>query len=408
MTHPKGGGKSSLDYARLRNRVMKFSILLILVFFALPLASQDYQVTVSSVHVWVKATKNGEPVSGLTQNDFTIYEDGVKVPITCFEEQVIAGTPAGATPQKNVDVVSKKFVLFLDLYNTSSRELLSIRPNLLSFIDSISNGGHEVMLAALMPNGKLGVIAPFTKDLNRIRILVNKAPAGTDRNIVIRRNMDELNRIINTDDGAIGKAGTALVDKIRDAYQLARTYARQDQDISEFTLAAVQQFSEYLSQQSLGEDPVVVYVSGGFSVDPGRQYYDIVYNLASTARSTEEFSEISKVTETNMDMRNEIKKTFGKLNRMNVTFYTIDTGGLGGASEYQDSLVEMAEQTGGTSFYNSQNFQLGFNQVVTDLNQQYLLCFQAPVHKKPGEYHNIQVKTSAPGVDLRYRKGYID
>ena len=109
-----------------------------------------------------------------------------------------------------------------------------------------------------------------------------------------------------------------------------------------------------------------------------------------------------------MDMRNVIKKTFGKLNKMNVTFYTIDTGGLGGQSEYQDSLVEMANQTGGTSFYNSQNFQMGFTDVVTDLNQQYLLCFQSPVHKKQGEYHTIQVKTSKPGVDLRHRKGYID
>jgi len=213
---------------------------------------------------------------------------------------------------------------------------------------------------------------------------------------------------LNADEGAVGKAGTSLVDKVRDAYQLAKTYAREDQDVSEFTLAAVQQFSEYLAKESLGEDPVVVYVSGGFSVDPGRQYYDVVTNLASSATTTEEFSELSKVQESNMDMRNEIKKTFGRLNKMNVTFYTIDTGGLGGQSEYQDSLVEMANQTGGTSFYNSQNFQIGFTQVVTDLNQQYLLCFQSPAHKKPGEYHTIRVKTTRQGVELRHRKGYVD
>jgi VWFA-related protein len=387
---------------------MKRFCFLILALIAWPLASEDYQVTVSSVHVWVKAIgKDGQPVSGLTQEDFEVYEDNAKVPITCFEEQVIAGNPAIVNSPKQVEVVSKKFVLFLDLYNTSAREYFSIRPHLMDFINSISNGGHEVMLAALLPNGKLGIVSPFTKDLNRVRILVNKAQAGPDRSVNIRRNMDEINRAI-ADDGPSGKGGLDLVDKVRDAYQLARTYARQDQNASEYTLAAVEKFSEYLAGQSLGEDPVVVYVSGGFSVDPGRQYYDVVSNLASTAQTTEEFAELAKVHESNMDMKNEIKKTLGKLNKMNVTFYTVDTGGLGGASEYQDSLVEMADQTGGTSFYNSQNFKIGFNQVVTDLNQQYLLCFQSPAHQKSGAYHTIKVKTTKPGIELRHRKGYID
>ena len=169
----------------------KFHLLLFL-FIAFPLASEDYQVTVSAVHVWVKAVdKDGHPVTGLTKEDFEVYEDNVKVPITCFEEQVIAGSPAtvaSPTP-KQVEVVSKKFVLFLDLFNTSSRELLSIRPHVLEFIDSISTGGHEVMLAALMPSGKLGVVAPFTKDLNRIRILVNKAQPGPDRSIEVRKKI---------------------------------------------------------------------------------------------------------------------------------------------------------------------------------------------------------------------------
>jgi len=384
----------------------------IIALFVVPLFSEDYQVTVSSVHVWVKAVdRNGKPVSGLTQDDFEVYEDNAKVPITCFEEQVIAGSPASSEPAKSqkVEVVAKKFVLYLDLFNTSSREYTSIRPHLTTFVNSISNGGHEVMLAALMPTGRLGIVSPFTKDLSRIRILVNKAQAGADRSVDSRRNMDEINRVINADEGAgTSKGSLELVDKVRDAYQLAKTYARQDQEKSEYTLAAVEKFSEYLAGQSLGQDPVVVYVSGGFSVDPGRQYYDVVSNLASAASTPEEFAELAKVQESNMDMRNQIKKTLGKLNKMNVTFYTLDTGGLGGPPEYQDSLVEMADQTGGTSFYNSQNFQLGFSQVVTDLSQQYLLCFQSPPHSKKGLYHVIKVKTRKDGVDLRHRKGYID
>ena len=387
-----------------------FICVLIISMISIPLSSQDYQVTVSSVHVWVKAVDgNGQPVTGMSMEDFEVYEDDKKVELTCFEEQVVAGTEAPVQQAaKPVEAVSKKFVLFLDMFNTSPREWNSIRTHLAEFINSLSNGGHEVMLAALMPNGRMGVVSPFTKDLARIRILISKAQAGVDRQIAVQRNMDELNRTINTDDGAVAKAATDLVDKVRDAHRLARTYARQDQELSEFTLKAVEKFAEHMSTLSLGDDPVVVYVSGGFSVDPGRQYYDLVFNLASTATTTEEFAALSQVQENNMDIRREIKKTLGKLNKLNVTFYTIDAGGLGGSSEYQDSLVEIANETGGTAFYNSQNFKLGFKQVMTDLNHQYLLCYSSPVHAKRGEYHKIKVVSKRPGVDLRHRKGYTD
>lgn len=370
--------------------------------------AQDYSVTVSTVQVWVKAVDgNGNPVTGLTSGDFTVYVGDVQVPITCFEEQVIAGTEIGSATPKSVEVVAKKIVLYLDLYNTSPRQLISIKSHLMNFINSLSGGGHDVMLAALMPNGRLGIVSPFTKDLNRIRILVNKAQAGVDRSIAVNRNLSEINRIIS-DEGGTGKGSQEMVDIARDAYQLARTYAKQEQQISEYTLQAVEKFAQHMAIQNMGDNSVVVYVSGGFSVDPGRQYYDIVSNLTATAGTTEEFMLVSQLQESNLDMRREIKHTLGKLNKMNVTFYTIDTEGLGGSSEYQDSLVEMADETGGTSFYNSQNFKIGFEQVLSDLNHQYLLCFQAPAYQKQNQYHKIKVTTTRSGVDLRYRKGYVD
>ncbi len=382
--------------------------ILIFCLVSFSVASDDYQVTVSSVDVWVKAVdEDGKPVIGLTMDDFEIFENGKKMTVTCFEEQVIAGSQAPAQTAKSVQVVSKKFVLFLDLFNTSVRQYGSVRPHIVEFINSISSGGHEVMLAALMPNGRLGIVAPFTKDLNRIRILLGKAQAGTDRSIAVQRNMDEINRII-ADAGSSGRGNVELIDKIRDTFQLARNFAQQEQQLSEYTLQAVEKFAQHMAIQNLGDNSVVVYISGGFSVDPGRQYYDAVNNLASSAGTTEEFMALSQVQERNLDMRSRIKNTLGKLNKMNVTFYTIDTEGLGGSSEYQDSLVEMASETGGTSFYNSQNFNLGLTNVIEDLNHQYLLCYQPPVHTKGGQYHNIKVTVRKPGVDVRHRKGYTD
>jgi VWFA-related protein len=76
--------------------------------------------------------------------------------------------------------------------------------------------------------------------------------------------------------------------------------------------------------------------------------------------------------------------------------------------DYQDSLSEMAEETGGTSFQNSQNFKFGLDSILDDISHQYLVCYRSPDHKKVDKYHSIKVVSKKPGLKLRYRKGYVD
>jgi VWFA-related protein len=77
-------------------------------------------------------------------------------------------------------------------------------------------------------------------------------------------------------------------------------------------------------------------------------------------------------------------------------------------ADYQDTLSQISEETGGLSFENTRNFKLGFDSIITDLGQQYLICYNPPPHKKPGDYHKIKVVCKKKDVDLRYRTGYLD
>ena len=123
-----------------------------------------------------------------------------------------------------------------------------------------------------------------------------------------------------------------------------------------------------------------------------------------------------------------LRKTVAELNTHNITFYTINTRGnisplpdsaAEGRKEIriddslylketQDLMAEIADETGGLYFENSSNFRHGFDLILGDLDQQYLICYKAPAHKKQNVFHKIKVDTKKSGVKLRYRKAYFD
>ncbi len=385
-----------------RSSCYVFSLLLVFTGTFSFAQEQQYEVSVTYVSVWVKAVDDNEnPVEGLKQEDFEVFEDGKPVQLTCFEEVKISETaPAAQKKVEEETAASERFVLYLDLLNTTPREYQAIKSGLKQFLDDLSRRNSEVMVAGLMPNAKLGIIAPFTRDLGKLRALLDKAPANTTRDTVSESRHAELARIMDagTDDP---------VDAMRDGYAAARRFAKADRDVSEFTLRAIEGFAAHLFSQDFGGHLIILYVSGGFSSDPGRQYFEVVDDLAKGQVEQEEMLTYALDRQFNFDFRKEMQKSIGKLNRLNVTISTLDAQGMGSTSEYRNSLQQVAAETGGISFSNSQNFKEGFKEILKDFEHQYILCYSPPADKKPG-YRKIKVVSKKPGVKLRHRQGYSE
>lgn len=380
--------------------VKQFLIFLLMVLiFPHLYAQQEYEVSVTYVNVWVKAVgPDGKPVENLKQEDFQVFENGKPVPITCFEELKITEQVSPAKKEETEDlVVREKFVIYLDLYNTTPREYQAIRPGLKQFAASVGKRNAEIMLAGLMPNRRLGIIAPFTTDQRRIRTLLDQAPANAGRDKVYESREYELERIMEG-------AGDPI-DILRDGYQTARRFARAEQEDSEFTLKALESFANHLSNKEMTGHIIVLYVSGGFTSDPGRQYFDIVDSLAENSVATEDMLQFTMDRQFNFDFKRELQKSIGKLNRLNVTISTIDAQGLGSKAEFRESLQQVADETGGISFTNSQNFGTGLDRILQDFEHQYIICYSPPADSKSG-YRKIKVETKVPSVKLRYRQGY--
>jgi VWFA-related protein len=435
-----------------------------------PLRGQDYEVSVTDVNVWVKVVDStGRPVQGMQKEEFEIFEDGKKMNSECFEEIAISSIDdSDKSVEENTGTsiarqnLSRRFVLFLDLFNTTHVEFERIRPKMDEFLDQTSKLNWEVMLVAYLPSGKLGVISPFTSDFVRIRALLDQAKGNFQRDQRIARNESEILDTLSVikvqkdspdqeqnDNGVEELTTTTRSDRttttstnitqhyfelaVSNAYRQAQNFASQEKQASERSFGALGSFGEYYSSRLNSKDhTVILFVSGGINVDPGRHYFDLINNFVSRQGenlNTVDFSALytGSIRENNFDVEDQIQKGIGKLNRYNMTLYAINTRGVVGsgpditrmestnsqvdfnlARDYQDSLSHIAQETGGLSFQNSQNFKVGFDSVLTDLNHQYLLCYRPPDHKKQGQYHSIKVVSKRAGVNLRHRLGYED
>jgi VWFA-related protein len=216
---------------------------------------------------------------------------------------------------------------------------------------------------------------------------------------------------------------------VRQARAVAQAFAKQEENLSRYTLNSFASIASYLQMDHLDGRLVMVYVSGGFPLHPGQNYFQIIDRALEDSN---EFgsNELGFREHPDYDFDKEVRRMVGYLNRLNVTIYSVDCAGLTendnngpdrttqqlryGADtvayqkELQDSLYIVSEETGGLTFANSQNFAKGLAEISTDLGDEYWLCSNLPPSEKSGSYHKIEVKVARSDLKVRYRKGYYE
>ena len=370
----------------------------------------QYEVSVTTIPVWVKVQdKSGAPVKGLTIADFELFEDGKKVQPSCFEEVTLNPTTEEAqASSEEAGQEVHRFVLYLDLYNTTPREYSTVKPALQQFLDRIAGKNVEVMLVAFNRDQRLGVVSKFTNDLRRVKIMLDFAKANPSRDLGTKSKADMLDVLSNQVQGSEKTNDTTREDTAIDSYQTARVLATQDVNTSRMSLRALETFADYISDLDLRNHASIILVSGGFSVDPGKRYFNMADAYVTKTGDVQSANNRPQFRQTGFSFQEELQESIGKLNKLNVTLYTLDTRASTTEPEFQDSLIEMARETGGIAFYNSDNFTSGLTAVQEDLKHQYLLCYAPPEHKTSGKYHKIRVKLNKNDVNIRYRDGYWD
>lgn len=397
------------------------------------LAAADYDVDVESVQVWVQARDgSGDPVANLNREDFEIYEDGTLRSVQCFEtadRRQEAGERPNLPLESSGDVLSftppqrtRRLAVFLDLFNVSPAEYIRLKPVLREFLGRLNDRDWRVVIAALTAEGKLRISREFSGGLSEYGPLLDHAPANRTRDERTNSQERELDSIL--------RCGRPDSQTVRGAYALARRFTEEQYNWTLLSIRALEQFVNHMQAQSNRDHLTVLYLSGGFTVEPGRKYYNTIEKYCERlsvdpTRMEDVINYPYREREGKFDVHRELRDSIGRLNRNNVTVYAISSRGLPeslndptsvtrkmveldtlSSKDYQDGLARIANETGGLVFENSSNFRAGLGQILRDFSAYYLLCYDPLPDAEQRKYHEIQVTCSRPDVHLRYRRGY--
>ncbi len=83
-----------------------------------------------------------------------------------------------------------------------------------------------------------------------------------------------------------------------------------------------------------------------------------------------------------------------------------DSGGAFGQFEGQTGLRSLANETGGVSILNTNDFKTGLDQIVSHSSSYYILAY-TPSEKFDSKFHKVQIKVKRPGLKVSTRAGYI-
>jgi VWFA-related protein len=299
-------------------------------------------------------TKSGEPVRGLTQQDFKLLDNGAPENVTSFKEV----TPG----QEQVEVI-----VLIDGVNANFDTAAYARDQVLKFLGS--NGGKlgQPTTIAVMTDKGVQAAKGFSTDGNALRAALNQNTSG----------LREIN-------GAAGFWGAT--------------------ERLQICLNAVRQISQFGAE--LPGRKIVLWISPGWPLLSGprmdldanqeRQIFDDVVSLSTQLR------------EANVTIYNINPLGAGE-NLMRADYYQEFTKGVSNPSQANIadlSLQVLAVQTGGLALQGSSDVEGSLVRCLKDVQTWYEISFPARRPEKPNEYHHVEVKVDKPGVTARTRDGY--
>ena len=386
-----------------------------------------FQTEVSYVDVDAIVTDaSGQFVSGLTRDDFEVFEDGkpqniemfsyVELPVERSDQFTVLGRAVGTDARSNARPFDGRvYVIVLDDLDISPIRGGLVRRAAREFVER--HIGANDLAAVVYTSGRPDATQDFTSDRALLVAAIDKFVGRRLRSAAIetleRHYHRQLTKGLGERDAELAPdPGAAIVDSARPMD--IRDLEREQRAV--MVLDTLRNLGEFLAGVR-GRRKAVLLFSEGLEM-PMSGIYGI---------------------HTATDVVGAIKDAITAAAKSNVNFFALDPRGLiGMTSEYietagshapdvaigafgsmnaqqglltemklsQDSLRTLAEETGGFAAVNQNTLSSAFSRIVDANSRYYVLGYYPPTSARDGRFHRIEVRTKQPGLRVTARRGY--
>ena len=363
--------------------------------------------------------KHGNPITGLSQKDFTILDNGNQQEIRVFVAQTnLPSVPSRTTPlplgtytnrpEEQTNIPASVTVILLDALNTEPADRALARKQVIRVLKQIQP--QEYVALYWLGDG-LHVLHDFTTDASVLRQVLagydDKPNHGADDSDVADPSLNSPNPSTPAGTASERSAFRAVVDQ-----HIANLITR---DRVRTTAAALIAVANHLGTRKGRKN--LVWVSSSFPVTLG---YD-KFNLEWTNDTGEDFAA-------------DVERAARALTDADIAVYPVDARGLlgsdinaneddldahigdptdgdthlptRGAPETFVTMRLLAERSGGKAFYGTNDISGAIRQAMNDSRVTYTLGYYPAGVKWDGSFHELKVKVAAPGAQVRARTGY--
>ncbi len=378
--------------------------------------SENVDVVVVNVDVRV-TDKDGNPIRGLTREDFTLLEDGKEVVISNFYA-VEGGTkkvelvPSEAAEAEQTAVVVEEetgplhLVVYVDNFNIRPYNRNRVFRYVREFLQTLLEPEDQVMLVSY--DRTLHVQAPFNTDRSLLHAKLLELEKFTGHAVAADSDRRQVMRDIDEADSE--NLATISV----------QTYAESTLSDLRFTVRALQDFVSQLA--GLRGRKAILHVSDGMPMRAAESaFYALQRKFSTTA---------VQLRALDYDLTREFRSLANSAASGGVAFYTLDAAGLrpyaagsvqsmttgqaglGGFVDsvyirnHQEPLRLLADQTGGFAILNTNNPGPGLERVRSDFDDYYSLGYM-PASQVSGRGHRLKVEVEGhKKAVVRHRKSF--
>lgn len=390
-----------------------------------PTFGKDVEVVTVDV---VVSDKAGNPLQGLTRDDFTVLDEGVPQALLNFEVvEAREAPPAGsaaAAPRPRIATNSaprlpgRTFVVVFDNINMSPANAQRAKATVVAFLDKGVRPGDRVMLAATaggawwtatMPEGRADVIA-LLKGLDGRRVVTSAFDRMADFEAmriyqysdarIGRRVLERFERYgvkARVEDerardareiGSPGIIDLRVESKAAETYLAARTRNRT-------TFGAIERLMKPLA--ATRDRKSVVLLSEGFVYDPQEEGFRNVVQAARRANAALYFVDTRGLA----DLPSYYSAAFGQpIEEKNML------SALADMSQEAEGSESLARDTGGFTVSHTNDLESGIVRIAAESRRYYLLGYSPGNIPRDGRFRKLEVKVRRPGAVVRARRGY--